>query len=64
MEETPLEAVEKYVEGLQWPASQDEVVEALRRNGAPDDVVQTLLADGRDRFTGPNEVHQVLWQES
>ncbi|HWC25562.1 MAG TPA: DUF2795 domain-containing protein [Solirubrobacteraceae bacterium] len=64
MDETPLEAVEKYVEGLQWPASKDEVVEAVRRNGAPDDVVQKLLADDRDRFTGPNEVHQVLWKEA
>lgn len=64
MEETPLEATQKYVDGIQWPASMEEVVGAMRSNGAPDDVIQTLEADGRDEFTGPNEVHNVLWMKA
>ena len=64
MEETPLEATQKYVDGIQWPASMEEVVAAMQANGAPDDVIQTLQGDGRDEFTGPNEVHNVLWMEA
>lgn len=46
------------------PASKEEVIEAMRGNGAPDDVIEALQADARDEFTGPNEVHHVLWKEA
>ena len=63
MEETPLEVTEKYVEGLQWPASKEDVLQAVRSNGAPDNVVQEIEAIDKDTFTGINDVHNSLWME-
>ena len=64
MDEKPIEAMQKYVDGIHWPATKDEVVEAVERNGAPDDVLQALRASDKDRFAGPNEVHNVLWKQA
>ncbi len=64
MEDTPIEATQKYVDGIQWPASKDDVVTAVERNGAPDDVLQALRDEDKERFTGPNEVHQALWKQA
>ena len=52
------------MDAIQWPASMEEVVGATQANGAPDGVIQRLQADGREQFTGPNEVHNVLWMET
>jgi hypothetical protein len=64
MEETPLEATQKYVDGIQWPASKDTVLEAVESNGAPDDVVRVIREMDKERFTGPNEVHNALWMDA
>ena len=64
MRETPVEATSKYVHGVTWPARKDEVLAALERNGAPDDVLQTIRSYDHERFAGPNEVHQALWSQA
>ncbi|MBW3653382.1 MAG: DUF2795 domain-containing protein [Actinobacteria bacterium] len=64
MDETPIEAVQQYVEGLEWPCTKEEVLEAVERNGAPDDVLQALRGAEKDRFAGPNDVHSVLWKQA
>lgn len=63
MQEKPIEVVQKYVDGVNWPASKDEVIEAVERNGAPDDVVEAIRSIDKDRLAGPNDVHNVLWKE-
>jgi hypothetical protein len=64
MEETPVETTQKYIEGIQWPATKDEVLEAMQDNGAPDDVMQALRDDGKDRYTAPSDIHHTLWKKA
>lgn len=64
MDDKPIEVVQKYVEGIQWPAGKEEVIEALRANGAPDDDVQALRDVDKERFIGPNDVHNLLWKQA
>ncbi len=61
MQETPLEASRKYVVGIGWPASKEEVLTAVERNGAPEDVMQVLRAVDKPRFVSATDVHQALW---
>ncbi|MDP8967879.1 MAG: DUF2795 domain-containing protein [Actinomycetota bacterium] len=56
--------MQQYVEGLEWPCTKEEVLEAVERNGAPDDVLQALRATEKDRFAGPNDVHSILWKQA
>jgi hypothetical protein len=62
MEEAPVEVTQKYIDGITWPASKEDVRDALQRNGAPDDVVQALRSANKDRFVGPNDLHATLWK--
>ena len=60
MRETPLEASSRYVHGIIWPATKETVLEAMQRNGAPEDVLQPLRAANHPRFVAPSDVHMVL----
>lgn len=62
MDETPVEATQKYLDGIVWPASKQEVIGATEQNGAPEDIVQALRSADKERFVGPNDVHSVLWK--
>ncbi len=62
MEDTPVEATQKYIDGIQWPASKDDVLQAMEGNGAPEDVLGAVRNEDKERFTGPNEVHHALWK--
>ena len=64
MEESPVEVTQKYLDGLQWPASKEEVVHAAEGNGAPDDVVEQIRAMDRESFAGINEVHNLMWKDT
>ncbi len=64
MEETPIEATQKYINGIQWPASKETVLQAAESNGAPEDVLKVIREMHKDRFTGPNEVHNALWMDT
>jgi hypothetical protein len=61
VEEKPLDVTVKYLEGIEWPASRDEVVAAAERNGAPQDVIKELRTIEHHHFAGPNAVHNALW---
>lgn len=64
MEETPLDVTVKYLEGIEWPASKDEVIAAAQRNGAPQDVLDKLNETEHDQFAGVNGVHNALWMKA
>lgn len=64
MEETPLDVTTKYLEGIDWPASKDEVIAAAQRNGAPPDVLDKLNETEHDTFAGVNGVHNALWMKA
>ena len=36
----------------------------MENNGAPDDVMQALRDDGKDRYTAPSDIHHTLWKET
>jgi hypothetical protein len=61
MEDTPLEVTSKYLNGVTWPALKAEVLEALERNGAPADALETVRSAALERFVAPSDVHQALW---
>lgn len=61
MDETPLDATRKYVRGIKFPVNKEDLISAVERNGAPDDLIETLRAMDKPRFTGPNEVQNALW---
>ncbi len=64
MDDTPLEVTQKYMHDIVWPASKDEALEALTRNGAPDDVLEKLRGSDDSRFVSPGDLHSSLWLET
>lgn len=56
---TPIE-MQKYLKGVEYPASRDDLVSAAKDNGAPDDLVETLSNSGTDSFDSPTDVSAAL----
>jgi hypothetical protein len=56
---TPIE-LQKYLGGVDYPASRDDLVSTARDNGAPDDLVSALENSGRDSFDSPTEVSEAV----
>jgi Protein of unknown function (DUF2795) len=48
--------VTQYLEGVDYPASKDDLATAAEGNGAPDELVERLRTLGRPDFSGPDEV--------
>ena len=48
--------VTQYLEGVDFPASKDDIATSAENNGAPDELVERLRTLGRPDFSGPNEV--------
>ena len=55
MDFDPDEATQ-YLEGVDYPASKDDLATAAEGNGAPDELVERLRTMGRPDFSGPDEV--------
>lgn len=56
---TPIE-LQKYLGGVDYPASKDDLVATARENGAPDDLVQALENAGSDSFDSPTDVSSAV----
>ena len=56
---TPIE-LQKYLGGVDYPASRDDLVAAARDNGAPDDLVSALESSGTDSFDSPTDVSKAV----
>jgi hypothetical protein len=52
---TPDEATQ-YLDGVDYPASKDDIATAAQDNGAPEELVERLRTLGRPSFSGPDEV--------
>jgi len=50
------EDVTQYLEGVDYPASKEDLVSAAEGNGAPEELVEMLRTLGRPSFSGPEEV--------
>jgi hypothetical protein len=54
--------LQKYLKGLDYPASKEDLMRAAREHGADDKVVATLERLPRDRFNSPNDVSEAVGQ--
>lgn len=45
-----------YLEGVEYPASKEDVVSAAENNGAPETMIRMLGGLSRPRFDSPEEV--------
>ncbi|HEV2724410.1 MAG TPA: DUF2795 domain-containing protein [Thermoleophilaceae bacterium] len=61
MSDSPVQELQKYVHGVHYPSRREIVVEAARRNGAPDSVIEKLN-HLLPRVAGPHEVLIALRQ--
>ncbi len=48
--------VQKFLEGVSYPASKDDLIERAEENGAPEEVMETIRSLPADRFGGPQDV--------
>ena len=46
----------QYLEGVDYPASKEELASVAEGNGAPEELVERLRTLGRPTFSGPSEV--------
>jgi hypothetical protein len=46
----------QYLEGVEYPASKEDLVSTAEGNGAPEELVERLHTLGRPSFSGPEEV--------
>ena len=58
-QDTPLDEMQRYLQGVVYPSKREMVLQTAERNGAPADVLQRLSAL-RSRVAGPHEVLIVL----
>ncbi len=55
----PIEA-QKYLKGVNYPATKQQLVEQARSNGAPEEMIRDLESAGQDEFDGPSAVQQAF----
>lgn len=48
--------VQKYLRGVEYPSSKDDLLRQARENDAPREVIDTIQALDADRFGGPQDV--------
>jgi len=62
VQETPLEIVTKYAQGLYWPMDKPIALQELQRRGAPEEVLQIIRDMPQERITGPHQIQNALRQ--
>lgn len=50
----------RYLEGVEYPASKEDLISAAEDNGAPEDLVGMLGSLSRPEYSGPEEVAEDL----
>lgn len=55
----PIE-VERYLRGVEYPATKDELISTADDNDAPDEVIEALQTVAEEQFEGPDEVNEAL----
>ena len=51
---------QQYLEGVDYPASKDEVTSTAEGNGAPQEMVERIRALSTPEFSGPEDVMEGL----
>jgi hypothetical protein len=52
--------LEKYLKGVDYPASKDDLLEKARSNGAPDEVIDMINSLTETHFNSPIDVSKAL----
>jgi hypothetical protein len=52
--------IQRYLTGIDYPATKDDVISTAEDNDAPDEVIEELQAMGEEQFDGPDEVAEAL----
>ncbi len=52
--------LQKYLSGIDYPARKQDLIERAERQGADDNVLETLKSLRRDEFNSPNDVSEAL----
>ena len=48
--------IQKFLHGIHYPASKDDLMKQAENNDAPEDVIDTIKRLPADRFGGPQDV--------
>jgi hypothetical protein len=48
--------IQKYVQGINFPIGKDDLISALKNNGAPNDLVSKIQSASKNRFGSVQEV--------
>ncbi len=60
MVDKSMEEFQHYIQGIDFPASREEVASTAEGNGAPDNLVQKIRNANRKRFDNPSQVLQAV----
>jgi hypothetical protein len=52
--------VQKYLSGIDYPASKQDIIGRAREEGASQEIIATLEKMPGDRFNSPNDVSQAI----
>ncbi len=52
--------LEKYLKGVDFPASKDNLIEKARANGAPEEVIDMINDLSEDNFNSPIDVSKAF----
>jgi hypothetical protein len=52
--------VQKFLGGIDYPASKDDLLQKARQEGASQEVVSTLESMPGDRYNSPNDVSEAI----
>ena len=55
----PTEA-QRYLQGVDYPATKQDVIQIAESNGAPQDMIERLQAQDQEQFDGPHEVQRAF----
>jgi hypothetical protein len=50
--------IQKYLKGVEYPASKEDLVSAAEENDAPEEVIDALEDLNEDEFAGPADVQK------
>ena len=64
MSESPIDVARRYTQGLDYPASKEQVIDALERNRAPHDVVEIVRSKHHPRFAIASDLLMLLYSEA
>jgi hypothetical protein len=52
--------IQRYLKGVEYPATKDDVISFAEDNDAPDEVIEELQSVNEEQFDGPDEVMEAL----